>query len=105
MYDDMRKTGWYYETVAASQTDQTLGGTGAAGDYLDGVLIIPATTSPGAVLIQDGSGTEITIFTGGAGSVSNLVPFMVQIGACSRAGAWSVTTGANVSAIGVGMFT
>lgn len=105
MYDDMRKTGWYYETVAASQTDQALGGTGAAGDYLDGVLIVPATTSPGAVQIQDGSGTEITIFTGGAGSVSNLVPFMVPIGACSRSGAWSLTTGANVSAIGVGMFT
>ena len=106
MYDDLRKTSWYYETVAASQTDQVLGGgSGAAGDYLDGVLIIPATTSPGAVQIQDGSGTEITIFTGGAGSVSNLVPFRVPVGACSRAGAWSITTGTNVSAIGVGMFT
>jgi hypothetical protein len=105
MFDDMRKTGWYYETVAASQTDQVLGGTGAAGDYLDGVLIVPATTSPGAVQIQDGSGTEITIFTGGASSVSNLVPFMVPVGACSRSGAWSLTTGSNVSAIGIGMFT
>jgi len=105
MYDDLRKTAWFYETVAASQTDQALGGTGAAGDYLEGVLIVPATTSPGAVQIQDGSGTEITIFTGGAGSVSNLVPFMVPVGACSRAGAWSVTTGANVSVIGIGMFT
>jgi hypothetical protein len=105
MYEDMRKTGWYYETVAASQTDQALGGTGAAGDYLDGVLVVPATTSPGNVLIQDGSGTEITIFTGGAGSVSNLVPFMIPVGACSRSGAWSITTGANVSAIGIGMFT
>lgn len=105
MFSDMRKSGWFYETVAASQTDQVLGGTGASGDYLDGVLIVPATTSPGAVQIQDGSGTEITIFTGGAGSVSNLVPFLVPVGACSRAGAWSVTTGANVSAIGIGMFT
>jgi hypothetical protein len=105
MYEDMRKTGWYYETVAASQTDQALGGTGAAGDYLDGVLVVPATTSPGNVLVQDGSGTEITIFTGGAGSVSNLVPFMIPVGACSRSGAWSITTGANVSVIGIGMFT
>lgn len=105
MFEDMRKTSWYYETVAASQTDQALGGTGATGDYLYGVLIVPATTSPGAVQIQDGSGTEIPIFTGGAGSVSNLVPFMVPVGACSRNGAWSVTTGANVSAIGIGMFT
>jgi hypothetical protein len=105
MYQDMRKTAWYYETVAASQTDQAMGGTGATGDYLAGVLIVPATTSPGAVQIQDGSGTEITIFTGGASSVTTLTPFMVPVGACSRSGAWSITTGANVSAIGVGMFT
>lgn len=105
MYDDMRKTAWYYETVAASQTDQAMGGTGATGDYLGGVLIVPATTSPGAVQIQDGAGTEITIFAGGASSVTTLTPFMVPVGACSRSGAWSITTGANVSAIGVGMFT
>lgn len=105
MYSDMRKTSWFYETVAASQTDQVLGGTGAAGDYLESVLVIPATTSPGNVLIQDGSGTEITIFTGGATSVATLHPFSIQIGACSRAGAWSVTTGANVSVICIGHFT
>lgn len=94
-----------YETVAASQTDQALGATGATGDYLGGVLIVPATTSPGAVSIKDGAGSAITIFTGGASSVSNLVPFMVPIGAASTGGAWKVTTGTNVSAIGVGKFT
>lgn len=94
-----------YETVAASQTDQALGATGATGDYLLGVLIVPATTSPGAVSIKDGGGSSITVFTGGASSVSKLVPFMVPIGAVSAAGAWSVTTGANVSAIAVGKFS
>jgi len=94
-----------YETVAASQTDQVLGPTGATADFLSGVLIVPATTSPGAVSIKDGSGSAITIFTGGATSVSNLVPFFVPIGAMSTGGAWKVTTGANVSAIGVGSFT
>lgn len=94
-----------YETVAASQTTQTLGATGASGDYLVGVLIIPAATSPGAVAIKDGSNGAITIFTGGASSVSNLVPFFVPLGMRSTAGAWQVTTGANVSAIGVGEFT
>ena len=58
-----------YETVAASQTDQALGATGGTGDYLAGVLIIPGTTSPGAVSIKDGSGSSVTIFTGGASSV------------------------------------
>lgn len=94
-----------YETVAASATDQALGATGATGDYLSGVLIVPATTSPGAVSIKDGAGSAITIFTGGASSVSNLVPFFVPLGAKSGAGAWKVTTGTNVSAIGVGNFT
>ena len=94
-----------YETIAASQTDQVMGGTGAIGDLLVGVLIVPATTSPGAVSIKDGAGSAITIFTGGAGSVSNLVPFYVPIGAASAAGAWKVTTTANVSAIAFGTFS
>lgn len=94
-----------YETVAASQTDQALGPTGAAGDLLTGLLVIPATTSPGAVQIKDGSGSAITVFTGGGSSVSNLVPFFIPLGMVSQAGAWKVTTGAAVSVIAVGNFT
>lgn len=94
-----------YETVAASQSDQVLGATGATGDYLAGVLIVPATTAPGAVSIKDGGGSAITVFTGGASSVSNLVPFFVPLGIYSTGGAWKVTTGTNVSVIGVGNFT
>lgn len=93
-----------YETVAASQTTQTMGATGGSGDYLAGVLIIPATTSPGNVQIKDGSNSAITVFAGGTDSVSNLVPFFVPIGARSAQGAWQITTGANVSAIAVGNF-
>lgn len=94
-----------YETVAAGVTAQALGATGAIGDYLAGLLIVPATTSPGAVAIKDGSGSDITVFTGGASSVSNLVPFFVPLGIKSTGGAWKVTTGTNVSAIGVGNFS
>lgn len=94
-----------YETVAASQTNQTMGATGAANDYLAGVLVIPATTSPGNIQIKDGSNTAITVFVGGASSVSNLVPFFIRLGIRSTNGAWQITTGANVSAIGVGDFT
>ena len=93
-----------YETVAASQTAQVLGATGAAGDWLSGLLVIPATTSPGNVLLLDNA-TSITVFAGGASSVSNLVPFFIPIGAKSASGAWKVTTGANVSVIGVGNFS
>jgi hypothetical protein len=94
-----------YETVAASQTAQALGAAGAAGDYLAGLLVVPATTSPGAVSIKDGSGSDVIVFTGGSSSVSNLVPFFVPLGIISGGGAWKVTTGSNVSVIGVGNFT
>jgi hypothetical protein len=91
-----------YETVAASQTDQAMGATGGKGDYIKGLLIIPATTSPGAVSIKDGAGSAITVFTGGATSVADLKPFYVELGMKSTSGAWKVTTGASVSAIAVG---
>lgn len=94
-----------YETVAASASAQMLGATGAIGDYLAGVLVIPATTSPGAVSITDGSGSAVTVFTGGASSVSNLVPFFIPLGIKCLSAGWKVTTGTNVSAIGVGNFT
>lgn len=93
-----------YETVAASQTAQTLGATGATGDYISGLLVVPATTSPGNVLLLDNA-TSITVFAGGASSVSNLVPFFIPLGMISVSGAWKVTTGSNVSVIGIGNFT
>lgn len=93
-----------YETVAASQTAQVMGGAGGAGDFLDGVLVIPASTSPGNVIVLDGS-TSITIFAGGASSITTLVPFYIPFGATSVSGPWKITTGASVSAIGYGRFT
>ena len=68
-----------YETVAASQTGQVIGVTGGKGDWITGILVIPATTSPGAIALLDG-GTSITVFTGGATSESNLVPFLIPLG-------------------------
>lgn len=95
----------YYVTVAASQTAQVLqSSAGAIGDYVSGVLIIPATVNPGSVALLDNA-TSITIFAGGTASVSNLVPFFVPLGAVSRSGAWKLTTGTNVSAVAVGKFS
>ncbi len=93
-----------YETVAASQTAQALGATGAIGDYISGVLVIPATTTPGVVTLLDNA-ISIPLFVGGASSVSNLVPFFIPLGMISVSGAWKLTTGANVSCIGIGNFT
>ncbi len=102
--DSSQVDGSEYETVAASQTAQVLGATGATGDFISGLLVVPATTSPGNVLLLDNA-TSMTVFTGGASSVSNLVPFFIPLGMTSVSGAWKVTTGANVSVIGVGNFT
>ena len=93
-----------YETVAASQTAQAIGPTGAVGDYIEGVLVIPATTSPGNVLLLDNA-TSMTVFAGGASSVSNLVPFYIPLQMYSISGAWKLTTGANVSCIAIGRFS
>lgn len=93
-----------YETVAASQTAQVIGATGAIGDRITGLLVVPATTSPGAVTLLDNA-TSITVFTGGATSVADLKPFWIPLGMKSVSGAWKVTTGANVSVIAVGTFT
>lgn len=93
-----------YETVAASSTGQILGLLGKIGDVVERLIIIPATTSPGAVALLDGS-TSINILPGGATSVTELKPIVVELGMASVSGVWSITTGANVSVIAVGNFT
>lgn len=94
-----------YKTVAASQTDAVCGATGAAGDFLSHILIVPASTSPGAVSVKDGSGSAITVFAGGTNSVLSLTPFAVPLQWLSAAGAWKITTGASVSVVAAGKFT
>jgi hypothetical protein len=97
-----------YTTVAASATTTMVGAkaTGALGDVLTGVLIVPGSTAAGAVTITDGSGSAITIFAGGGvTALATLIPFFVPWGARSVNGAWKVTTLTNVTAIGIGRFT
>lgn len=95
-----------YETVAASQTAQVLGATGAAGNFIHSLWAVPATTSPGAVSLLDNA-TSITIFTGGASSVADLKPFKLALpeDGVSASGAWKITTGADISVIASGRFT
>lgn len=93
-----------YETVAASQTAQILGPNGSKNDYIEGLVIIPATTSPGAVDLLDNA-TSINILPGGATSVTELKPIFVPLKMYSVNGAWKVTTGANVSVIAIGLFS
>lgn len=94
-----------YETVAASQTAQVMGATGATGDYLAGVMVFPGTAGCGVVTILDNATTWGTFAGGGTTALPSLVPFMIPVGCFSTSGAWKLTTGANVTAVGIGKFT
>lgn len=93
-----------YETVAAGQTAQVLGGTGVAGDYIAGILVIPAVVACGVVTLLDGA-TSIPVFVGGGTTaLADTKPFWIPLGLVSVVGAWKITTGASVSVIAVGDF-
>jgi hypothetical protein len=92
-----------WEYVAASATNQVLGPTGALGDYLRRVLIVPETTGAGTVSIKDGSGSSLNIFT--TGTLADLKPLPLELGMFSADGAWQMSTGTNVHVFVWGTFT
>lgn len=91
-----------YETVAASQTDQVLGATGGAGDYLEQLVCTVATAATAQVDIQDGAGSAYTVLPNSPGG--GIGVYVIPIKASSVAGAWSVTTGAGVTVLATGRF-
>lgn len=103
MATEVKLDGSEYETVAAGASDQVLGTTGATGDVLQSLLIVPATTGAGTVSIKDGSGSAINVFV--AGTLADLTPILIPLNIKSTSGAWKVTTGSNVSVIATGLFS
>lgn len=93
-----------YKFVAPSSTNVVLGTTGAVGDRLDGLRIIPASLNPGSVTITDGT-TGMVIFAGGTASLATLTTWTIPLGILSANGVWKITTGANVSVLATGSFT
>lgn len=92
-----------YETVAAGQTLQACGPTGSAGDVLDHLIVVPASTSPGAISVSDDA--NVTYFAGGASSLSNLATFTINVNERARSSTgWKITTGSNIAVICVGRF-
>lgn len=89
-----------YETVAAGQTDQVLGTTGTAGDVLQRVIVTVATAATGTCSIKDGAGSAIPL----TAANTPIGVYVIEIQAKSRAGAWSVTTGAGATAMAIGDF-
>ena len=93
---------YQYEHVAASQTAQVLGGTGATGDYLHRLICTVSTSATGGVSIVDGS-TSHVILPASAGTGVNI--YNIEVNAISRNGAWKVTTGAGVEVLAIGIFS
>lgn len=94
-----------FEPVAASQTDQIMGATGAVGDRLLRVIVQVVTSgATGIASIKDGDGSAIP-----------LVPPSTPVGVysielnmrCVRptTPGWKITTGAGATALGIGDFT
>ena len=88
-----------YEAVAASQTAQVLGATGATGDYLHRIVVAVATALTSTVSVIDGSTTVLAI-----PSNTPVGVYSIEINAVSATGAWKITTGAGASVLAVGVF-
>ena len=95
-----------YEVVPAGSTAEALGPNGGyLGDYIEGVVIVPAVVAAGLVTLLDG-GTSIPLYVGGATTaLVDVKPFYIKLGMRSVSGPWKITTGANISVIGIGDFT
>lgn len=96
-----------YQHVAASQTGAVLQtSTGAIGDYLSHCVIYPVTTAAGSVTVFDNTNAAATnVIEFATGTLSNLAPIAIPVGAVSTAGAWKVTTGANETVVCYGKFS
>ena len=95
-------SGGAYQTQAASSGPTQLGTTGAVGDYLAGVLVVPTSTTVGAITATDGA-TAIVLFAGG--TISDIKPFPIQFGAKAIGAGWKLTVGVAMSVVAFGSFT
>ena len=89
-----------YEHVAASQTAQVLGATGATGDYLHRLVITVSATATSTVSLLDNTTSHVLVAANTAIGV-----YSIEVNTFSKNGAWKVTTGAGAEVIAVGNFT
>lgn len=94
---------YQYEHVAAGQTAQVLGGTGALGDYLHRIICTVSTSATGNVVLFDGAGVSHTILPALCGTGINT--YNIELGSISKFGSWRITTGAGVEVLAIGIFS
>ena len=90
---------YFTEAIAASQTNQVLGATGATGDYLHRLVVAVATAATSTVSVIDGSTTVLAIPANTPVGV-----YSIEINGVSATGSWKITTGAGVSVLAIGIF-
>ena len=93
---------YQYEHVAAGQTAQVLGGTGAVGDYLHRLICTVATAATGGVTIIDGSFSHVLL---PALCGTGINTYNIELGVISKFGSWRITTGAGVEVLAIGIFS
>lgn len=84
----------HWESVAAGQTAQVLGGSGKAGDWLESIAI---SASTGTITVIDGSATVLVIPAAATG--------VWRLNARSKNGPWKITTASSTSCTCFGDFT
>jgi len=92
--------GTTYETVAASQTAQVLGQSGAVGDTIIRLIVTVNTAATSTVTILDNS-TSIAIMP----ATTPVGVYSIDLGVQSVSGPWKVTTGAGATVVAVGNFS
>lgn len=92
--------GTEYETVAASQTNQVLGGTGAKGDFISRAIVTVVTAATSTVTLTDGT-TAIAIMAANTA----IGCYSIELGMRAATGPWKITTGAGATVIAVGQFS
>jgi hypothetical protein len=95
---------YQYEHVAASQSAQVLGGTGAVGDYIHRLVCTVTTSATSSVAVVDGTGAGILTHTVLPNN-SGIGVFNIELNIVSANGAWKITTGAGVEVMAVGIFS
>lgn len=92
--------GFPYEHVANSVTGQVLGGAGAKGDYLHRLIVTVNTAATSTVNLIDGA------FSHGLVRANTPIGvYSIEFNAKSATSGWSVTTGAGVEVLAMGVFT
>jgi hypothetical protein len=95
-----------YVAVAAGVTTAAVGSIGC---YLEGVTVVPGSTSAGAVTILDGSTAIVTIPTlAGTGTGTQVqAPYFVHLGirATNTSTGFKITTGTSVTVVAIGKFS